>query len=270
VSTTDSTASELKAPSVADPTTAEFEAFTRYLMNSGRMDEPADAWAAKCAGWNQEEFEALYKVYIHSTQVIIKPGDNTMKLKGRPLEALARYFIDQGGFARDIKEGGLVGEWQVDGVGSLRHGAVMEVCGSGAWEKFSPKVYIEAKNHASVMDGAEFGQHCSRMSDHSCRCGVTFSTAGYAVGSGLGYAHKIFHNFLTHTLHLLLSITDLEPVATRKKYPLTVLRDAYLRTSEESYRLKSVQDTYSANVCIQFANAEFARLFPTTPVPTAS
>jgi hypothetical protein len=242
-----------------DPSMEEIEAIAELVMKIGGGLEPHEALMAQRSGWNPKEFKTLYEDYIRSTQVTIKPGDDTTALKGIPLERVANYLLVRGGFASELKDGGLQQQWQVDGVGPVRTMGLQLVAGTNAL-RFGTKVYMEAKNHIEPMGGTDFGHHCSRMSDHECHCGVVVSTSGFAVTDGQGFANKIFHNFLRDTLHLLLSVRDLRRVALGEAFPLTVLREAYVRTSDEQYQRSDVQSPYAKSRCLQDAKDEYDRI----------
>jgi len=242
-------------------TSEEMKEFARQLRADDAIDQPWEAYYAIRSGWDRKEFLRLYKIYIESTQVDLKSaGNNTTESKGNPLEDVARYFLEKGGVARDVKSGGMPGKWTVDGMGETYPDRLNCILGDGTALMCGPKMYMEAKNHNDAMSPEHWAQHCVRMSNHKCRFGVVFSTGGYKVGHGKGYADVIFHDFLRGVLHILLSVADLQAVAMLKEFPWAVVRTAYIRTTDRGYETAEVQKKYTSETCLGLAKSEYARL----------
>jgi hypothetical protein len=214
------------------------------------------------AGWEDEEFEKLYREYVRSTQIKLKPKDDANKLKGRPLEKLARYFLEKGGLITEIGEINEIGRWQVDGYGPVNRTSVLYCWSEEKLLKIGPQVYMEAKNHSSPVEKHEFSDHYRRMDEHHCNLGVMISTSGYKVGRGRGIAESIYINSLTNKFHILLVFQSMRDVILRKKPPMAILTKALLYAFNNSYvNDRDVQESYSKKECQLAVLAEYARLF---------
>lgn len=244
------------------PTVEEYLSFLRNNFKEEFLPFACEWTHATLAGWADAEFEQLYRDYVQSTQIQIKPGENATELKGRPLERVARYFLEKGAVVTSIKEISEPCKWQVDGQGPLNITAVKSAWGEDISMRLGFQLYMEAKNHSEPTTSDEFSAHYRRMMEHDCRLGVFVSTSGYRIGSGLGIADSIRENYLMNRFHLLLAFSSLCEVVTEKKPPLAVLRDVLCFAANNSYANDAeVQELYSPKYCHDIAHAEFQRLF---------
>lgn len=245
-----------------DLTTMDLVAFVKEVHERGAMGQPFERYFALQSGWDPKEFHRLYTAYIESTQVDLDDvGNDTTGAKGNPLEVVARYFLEQGGIARNVKPGGLNNKWTVDGIGETYPDRALCVLGPDIGPACGPQLYMEAKNHADVMGPADWAQHGSRMQRHACKFGVVVSTVGYAVGGGQGYAEQIYHDWLSpKVVHALLSIADLRSVDFDGELPWSVVKTATLRQVNQSFQRREVQQAYGREACAALALAEFQRL----------
>ncbi len=213
-------------------------------------------------GWDQVEFEGLYKKYVESTQINLKPEDNATELKGRPLEVLVRYFLEKGGLVSEIKEITDHGKWQVDGYGLVNKHAVLVLWGEERCLDIGMQVYLEAKNHSDPVKNEEFSVHCRRMLEHHCNLGVMVSTSGYMIGKGLGIAESIYHNSAAKRFHILLVFQSLRAVLAEGKAPMAILGKALLYAFNNLFAAdKEVREAYSPEACHKAAREEYVRLF---------
>lgn len=246
-----------------DPSLEEIDEIVERLYQRGGLSEPYEASFAVCSGWDPQVFRQLYTAYIDSIGVDLKKqGNRTTELKGAPLEAVARYFLERGGIAKNVLPGGIQEQWTVDGIGDTHMDRFRRILGVAACEKCGSKLYMEAKNHRASMGPEDWAQHGNRMRRHECKLGVVFSTGGYRLGRGQGYMREIFQDFSLGTVHILFSVADLARVAKAEAYPWTVFKDAYRRVSDDTYELSEVQNAYSTQTCLQIAQSEHKRLHP--------
>lgn len=239
----------------------DFDKIVERLHKIGGMAQPYESSYAVVSGWDPAEFARLYKIYIESTQADLRTTDNnTTKVKGDPLEDIARYFLEKGGIVRNLQPGGRPNRWQVDGIGETYPQRLDKILGRGLAEKCGPQAYMEAKNHNDPMGPEDWAQHCRRMQTHGCKFGISFSTGGYGFKAGQGYAGELYHEWLTGTVHILFSVVDLRRVAVEQEFPWAVLKTAYLRQCNESYELTDIQNTYAKKACLELAKAEHLRL----------
>ena len=162
----------------------------------GGLKQPYEAAYAVLGGWDFLEFTSLYTAYIDSTQIDLHAaGNRTTEAKGDPLEHIARYFLEKGGISKNIKPGGIPGRWTLDGVGETYPDRLDKILGAGSANKCGPQLYMEAKNHAAAMGPELWAQHCSRMQRHGCTLSIVFSTGGYPMRAGMGYADELFHDW---------------------------------------------------------------------------
>ena len=89
------------------------------------------------SGWDHQEYQKLYREYVRSTQIKIGPKDDRAKLKGRPLEKVAHYFLKQGGLVSEISEINEIGKWQVDGYGPANRTSILCCWGKKASTNWS-------------------------------------------------------------------------------------------------------------------------------------
>ncbi len=252
-------------------TEADLMKVAEQVYRMGGMKQTYEATYAALSGWRFEEFDRLYGDYIASTQIDLKAtGNNTTAAKGNPLEDVARYFLEKGGIATDVSAGGLPNRWTVDGIGETYPDRLDTFLGAGASKKCGAQLFMEAKNHDAVMSPEHWSQHCMRMGRHGCTFGIAFSTGGYAIGAGKGYAGDLYHDWLQHIVHILLSIIDLRRIAVDRDYPWAVLKTAYLRLTDQAYERPDIQKLYSTSACLALAGAEHARLSAATPSPPAA
>lgn len=239
---------------------AELMSIVRGFYEANSIGEVYEALFARVSGWKQSEFERLYAAYIESTQVdLTMSGNQTTELKGNPLERVARYFLEQGGIAKRVAPGGVNGRWTVDGIGETYPDRIQWFFNDDVAKNCGAKLYMEAKNKDEVMGPEDWAQHCMRMRNHCCSFGVAFSTSGFAIGGGLGFAEEIYNEFLRGRLHLLLSVEDLKTVVNGE-YPWSILKRSFIRTSDEAYRRSEIQKQFAAATCRAIASAEYARL----------
>ncbi len=214
------------------------------------------------SGWENEKFEELYREYVKSTQIVLGPNDDATELRGRPLEKVARYFLEKGGLITEIGEITETAKWQVDGYGPANRASIDCCWGKEKSEQIGPQVYMEAKNHSSPVDGGEFSHHYRRMDEHHCNLGVMISTSGYKIGRGKGIAQSIYINSARNKFHILLAFQSLRDVILNNKPPMAILTTALMYAFNNSYvNDGSVQAEYSKRECQQAASDEYARLF---------
>ena len=243
-------------------TVREFREFASERIGEEHMPFGCEWLFALTAGWDKVEFEEIYSDYVWSTQLNLVQGDDATRLKGDPLEELARYFLERGGVVTRIRELSSPARWQVDGQGSLNITATKETWGKTA-QDLGFQLYLETKNHSDPARGDEFSEHFRRMMNHDCRTGVFVSTSGFRVGRGLGIAESIRENYLTGIVHLLLSFPLLRQVRVDRMPPLAILRDVLCFAANNSYADdKLVQQLYSAEYCQTCVEQEFEELFP--------
>lgn len=215
------------------------------------------------SGWDKEEFEELYRDYVKSTQVQIRPGDDANKLKGQPLEFIGRYLLEKGGLAYQITSISDPSKWQVDGCGPVNKTAVLMCWGQEYCEMIGIQIYMEAKNHSEPLENNEFSDHYRRMQEHHCNLGVMISTSGYKIARGKGIAESVYIHSVMKSFHVLLVFQSLTAVACEEKAPLVVIQDALFYATNNMYALdKDVQNYYSPETCKKTALAEYRRLFP--------
>jgi hypothetical protein len=220
------------------------------------------AVAIKC-GWDSVEFERHYSVYVESTQIKIGPEDDATKLKGVPLEMLARYFLEKGGLAKEIKEITAHSKWQIDGYGPVNRMAIQLCWGEEKCVQIGMQVYMEAKNHVDPVTNEEFSVHFRRMEEHQCNLGVIVSTSGYYIGKGQGIAESIYHNSAAKKFHILLTFQSMMQVVLEDKPPMAILGEVLVYALNNSYtHEKQVQKAYLAEACHRAAEKEYQRLFP--------
>ncbi len=222
----------------------------------------AREWShAHLSSWDDVEFQKLYRDYVKSTQHKIVTGENATELKGRPLEKVARYFLERGAVVTNIREISEVSKWQVDGQGPINITAISKTWGDEISTKLGFQLYMEAKNHSNPATGDEFSAHYRRMMEHDCRLGVFVSTSGYKIKRGLGIASSIRENYLQNRFHLLLAFPSLCEVIVNKKPPLAVLKDVLCFAANNSYvNDAEIQRLYSPEYCHEVARDEFQRL----------
>lgn len=242
-----------------DFTLGDLEAVARTVHEIGAGNQPIEAFFALINGWIPEEFQNLYALYIASTQSDLSLGNNTTHVKGDPLEEVSRYFLHRGGVVRNMKPGGLPAKWTVDGIGETYPDRVLSILGREAAKKCGPQLYMEAKNHQHPMKPEHWAQHRARMGAHGCTFGVAVSTAGFAIGRGLGFADDPFHEWLSGSIHILLSVDDLRRAAAGE-LPWSVIRTAFVRLTNQGYEQADVQRAYSEVVCTGLARSEYHRL----------
>jgi hypothetical protein len=233
-------------------TWAEFEEFTQQIASIEGFPYPLEWSFAVAEGWDPEEYHALYAAYVASTQIVAQPEDDSLGLKARPLEDLVRYFLEKGGFARDVKELSAPSKWQVDGAGPLNKTAIRKCWGDALSEQCGVQVYMEAKNHVDPATNDEFALHYQRMQDHGCNVGVFASTSGFSIGRGQGIAHNIYHHYLRGIFHLLLVFESFRSVIVERKAPIAVLHEVIIYAMNDAYANDAkLQARYSASACRQ-------------------
>ncbi len=238
----------------------EFKAFIEHRDSS--VFKFADEWfEATNWGWDSIEFENLYRIYIRSTQIVLKEGDDRTKLKGEPLEKLSRYFLEKGGVARDIVEIREHGRWQVDGQGTLNKSAIRKSWGTKISEDCGFQLYLEAKNHSDPVDKSEFAEHCLRMTDHGCNLGVIVSTSGFKIGRGLGIANLPYIHFLQNKFQFLLVLGSFKRVVHERVAPLALLQEVLSYAANNSYENDTrIQSFYREDDCKALGKKEFERI----------
>lgn len=241
----------------------EFLDTVRQLPEKDEVFRYKMEWAmAMGSGWDPEQFERLYKDYVRSTQVKLKPTDNATMVKGRPLEDVISYFLEKGGLINGIKPISDHGKWQVDGHGPVNKTAILFCWGEEKCQQIGIQVYMEAKNHTDPVENEEFSEHYRRMDEHHCNLGVMMSTSGYRIGRGLGIAESVFYNSVRNKFHILLVFQSLRAVVKENKPPLAILHQALLYAVNNSYvNDREVQNEYSENTCHDAARNEGLRLF---------
>lgn len=233
----------------------------KAVHDLGAAGRPLEAYFAIYNGWKRDEFHRLYISYIESTQVdLATVGNDTTGAKGNPLEEVARYFLEKGGIARNVKPGGVRNKWTVDGIGETYPDRLSLLLDADASKKCGAQLYLEAKNHADVMGPDEWAQHGMRMRRHQCTLGIVISTAGFPMTHGKGYADEPYHDWLVGVIHILLSVADLRKVDVDGELPWSVVRTAYLRLVNQGYETVDVQKEYSKKECIALAASESIRL----------
>lgn len=211
---------------------------------------------ATISGWDKVEYEALYRIYVESTA----DGADTDE-KGRALENLARYFLEKGGFARNVREISSYQKWQVDGQGNLNKEVLLIRWGRDLCEAIGFQLYLECKNHTEAMTNEEFSLHAHRMEDHGCNVGVAASTSGYSIGRGAGIAETVHRNTWKNRYHLLLVFESLKLVAVDEVPPLDVLTDVLgYATNDEYENNKELQKRYSQACCHELMAGEQRRI----------
>ena len=241
-------------------TVDEFRRLIKILQEKSGYE--AEWYFAICAGWDAVHFDNLYVDYVRSTQVKIRKGDDVAALKGAPLERLARYFLQQGGVATNIRGISAWQRWQIDGQGLLNISAMIMCFGESISNKLGLQLYMEAKNHSEPVGIDEFSSHCHRMEEHKVTLGIFFSTSGYKITQGRGIAESIHHNYLLSIYHLLLSFYSIHSVAVRGKAPLSVLRESLSYAANDSFSKDAdVQEIYTKKTCNHLAMEEHNRLF---------
>jgi hypothetical protein len=241
----------------------EYENYMRDVLAKAPSFPCAHEWSfAIGAGWDREQFKTLYSAYVKSTQIVLKPGDNPTELKGRPLERIAHYLLEQGGVVFSIKEMTEPQKWQVDGQGPLNKTALRMCWGEDLCQQIGFQLYMEAKNHSDPVTNDEFARHFQRMEEHECNFGVLVSTSGYRMARGQGIAESIHRNYWRKRFHLLLVFQSIQAVAMEKKAPLVILQEALCYAVNNSYANDSdIQRAYSPAVCHAVAKAEYEKLF---------
>ena len=214
------------------------------------------------SGWYLPEFLNLYKAYIESTSIELSGHDDATKLKGRPLEKIAFYFLKNGGIVTDIRELRAHQRWQVDGQGELNKSSLV-VCMGEKWCKDAGfQLYMEAKNHKEPMTGVEFSSHYERMNNHHCSVGLCVSTAGYKIFAGKGIAERVHLNTWKNQFHFLMTIEGLYKVAKEKIAPISIFKEMLGYAVNDRYANdKLLQKRYSQDYCLNLAQSEYHRLF---------
>jgi hypothetical protein len=214
------------------------------------------------AGWDDKVYETLYREYVKSTQIKLKPQEDATKLKGRPLERISRYFLQKGGLVTEIGEINEAKKWQVDGYGPANKTSILYCWGQEKLQQVGLQVYMEAKNHLESVEKADFSDHYRRMEEHHCNLGVMISTSGYKIASGKGIAESIYINSVKNKFHILLVFQSLRDVMKLKKPPMAILTTALLYACNNSFvNDKNVQAQYSKEKCQIAAKVEYERLF---------
>ena len=119
---------------------------------------------ATVSGWDDDEFEQLYRAYVDSTQQEINSSDDATEIKGRPLEEVARYFLRQGGVVTSIREISEHGRWQVDGQGPLNKTAIQSAWG----EDICRRIGFEHRGPGS-SSSRRYAWQIRRRNRHSSR-----------------------------------------------------------------------------------------------------
>jgi hypothetical protein len=228
---------------------------TIYELNG--VNGPYETALAIVSGWRQDEYMEVYKKFLASTQVDLTKDNCSTEVKARPLENLGRYLLDQGGFAADVRSISYPSVWQVDGMGKTRLAVVDMIFGCGISSRFGPQVFFEGKNHQEAMTGGEFSEHCARMHEHDCKCGVVLSVSGYKIKDGKGIAARVYPSHCRGEYHLLLSPKDLSMIADGTA-PLERLKESYLRAADDRYRQKDGRDGYEEAHCHDIIGSEVA------------
>jgi hypothetical protein len=219
---------------------------------------------AVTSGWDDTEFEDLYREYVRSTQIKIGQGDDATELKARPLERIARYFLEKGGVTTEIREISEPGKWQVDGQGPINTTAIRETWGVNICQRLGFQLYMEAKNHRDPATNEDFSVHFRRMEEHDCQLGIFISTSGYRIGHGKGIADSIRENYLMGKFHLLLTFYSLREVVISHKPPLVILKETLCYAVNKSFSTdRKVQKLYTKDYCHKIAEEEYQRLFST-------
>ncbi len=241
----------------------EFEEFTERVAGIEDFPYPLEWSFAIGEGWDPAVYSAKYVAYVVSTQEVAQPEDDKTELKGQPLEDLLRYFLERGGFARDIDELSAPSKWQVDGAGPLNKSAILRCWGEALSNQCSVQMYMEAKNHIDPATNEEFALHCQRMQDHGCNVGVFASTSGFKMGRGQGIAHEIHHQYLRGIIHLLLVFEAFRSVIVDRKAPFIVLNEVLTYAANDTYANDAeLQVRYSAEGCQEAARRAYLELFP--------
>jgi hypothetical protein len=241
------------------PVLEELDFIINRLIENTRY--PVEWYFAIKSGWDNTEFSTLYSDLVYSTQVILKPTDDATKIKGRPLEKIARYFLKEGGVVTDIREIRDPQRWQVDGAGPLKTES-MHKCFNTFCDKFGVQLYMEAKNHKDPITNSDFSQHFRRMEEHDCYLGICISTSGYKMSKGKGIAQSIHRNYWRDRFHILLAFHSLYSVAVEEKAPLAILKAGLTFAINDQYSNDTeIQTRYSLTFNNSLAQKEYKRLF---------
>ncbi len=238
----------------------DYEKFIDQYGNSA--GDYAFEWSiAVKAGWKKREFDKLYNSYVISCKKGILEKQSAAKIKGDPLEDLARYYLQMGGIVHDISEINEKGVWQIDGQGTKNTTAILLCWGEELCAKIGAQLFMEAKNHKEPMKTEDFSHYYSKMTEHGCQTGVVFSTSGYSVGHGKGIAPKIYYHYLRGYIHILMSFSSIYNTAVNDIPPLIVLRLAITYATNNSYvNDREIQFEYSKKYCHLLINNEFDRI----------
>ena len=237
----------------------EFEAVFKLLVELQHCE--LEWYFAIRSGWDNVEYERLYVEYVESTQRSLNPTDDAIELKARPMERVARYFLEKGGVVRSINEISEPQRWQVDGQGPLNNTAIAICWGEEICRKCGFQLYMEAKNHSDPVTNEEFSVHFRRMEEHDCYVGVMVSTSGYRIWRGRGIAESLHRNYYRDRFHLLLVFQSLQAVVVEGKAPLAILQEVLCFVVNNSYANDpEVQDMYSLTTCHEAARSEYQRL----------
>lgn len=235
------------------PTIGEYQDIVENIFS--KFDPYALEWSyANVAGWEDAEYEKLLTEYLKSTQLNVTKDDDATNLKGIPLEELSKYFLEKGGFAREVTELKSHGEWQIDGQGRIVKSNLLAFWQPEIIEDIGPQLFLECKNHKKTVSAPEFTQHHSRMVTLRSNLSVIVSTSGFSIGKGLGISETVFLHSYQKKYHLLLSIQDLCAVVSDNEPPISILTRALLRVTNNRYRKdEEIQKLYSETSCHEFA-----------------
>lgn len=249
--------------SLCKATVEEYSGFNRRVRERSECLKYAIEWeTAILFGWDDDEFYELYIAYLESTQVRLSeiPGASATEYRGRPLERVARFFLERGGVAFDIVELSSPGRWQIDGQGQLRKTSIVDSFGTSLAKKIGFQLYLECKNHSEPVSNTDYSRHCQRMGEHCCNFGVMFSTSGYSIGKGAGIAESIYFNSARDIFHVLFTVDIFKKVIDDEKPPLFLVKEVFGYAVNERYRHdRGLQTRYSKANCHQIAEEEHGR-----------
>lgn len=140
----------------SEATAEEFIEYVKKFPESGGFKHKTERAFAIKSGWDDNEYSYLYRKYVRSTQKEVTVNSQTTTEKGDALEVLARYFLKNGGFVKNIRDINAIGKWQVDGQGIINKSIMVTFWGEEINNKIGFQVYLECKNHLESMKKNDF------------------------------------------------------------------------------------------------------------------
>jgi hypothetical protein len=167
---------------------------------------------SEARGWSFTEYTRLLDEMLKARL------GNSATQKGRTLETLVLYVLNNGAialWAKELKDNGV---WQTDGFGAFHPEAMDAVHGHNS-ARFKSGFVAEAKNYKDPITVDEFAEHENRCGNHDVLVGLLFAPGGLAMTGGIGNSARV-RALRGVRLHIFFSAEALHEM--REEYPLHV------------------------------------------------